>query len=144
MKKKTNGRVSHYIAFKNKPEIFKNVRYICRKKISLWRSGSHAIVEKQKAVSETIYVIIRTFTHTLALAMVQLNTISEFNHRKLFSIVKAKRPSPSPTNIKTFCLQYRHWWLLKNRKVFEFQQVYLNFINSIIHIRKSGWTIWKC
>lgn len=49
LKKKTNGRTGHYIAFKNKPGIFKNVRYIFKKKIGLWGSGNHAIVEKPKS-----------------------------------------------------------------------------------------------
>lgn len=75
---------------------------------------------------------------TIALAMVQLNTISKFNHRKPFSIVNTKRLSPPPTEIKAFCLQYSHWWLLKNGKAFESQQVYLNSVSSTIHIRESS------
>lgn len=66
LKRKTNGRIGHYTASKNKSEILKNVRYIFKKKISLSGSGNRAFPEKQKPVFETIYVVIWTLqTHWL-------------------------------------------------------------------------------
>lgn len=51
-----------------------------RDKISLWGSRNDTTAEKQNTAFETIYVVI----HTMALAMVQLNTINTFNNWQFF------------------------------------------------------------